>query len=72
MGGFRASTGQTRRVPIDDEHLPPPMTTEHAEVERCRVCGHPADVEVWDDYWLCKTCRDRLGRDALSDPESEP
>ena len=35
----------------------------------CALCTKPADIEVWDGYWLCRDCRDRLGREALDPPE---
>jgi ribosomal protein S14 len=36
-----------------------------ADLERCRLCGAPAAVELFAGYWLCRLCCDRLGREAM-------
>ena len=36
-----------------------------ADLERCRLCGAPAIVELFTGYWLCRPCCDRLGREAM-------
>ena len=38
---------------------------QSADLERCRLCGAPATVELFTGYWLCRPCSDRLGREAM-------
>jgi hypothetical protein len=58
--GEHAGIEIERRLAIDS------TTAETcAEVERCRICGAPATVELFTDYWLCQPCCDGLGREAM-------
>ncbi len=44
----------------DDHHMP-------SEAARCARCGHPAEVLVCEgpDWWLCRDCADKFGREAV-------
>jgi ribosomal protein L37AE/L43A len=35
------------------------------ETPQCRRCGGEATVLLYDDYWLCKSCSDQMGREAM-------
>lgn len=40
---------------------------------RCRLCGAPAIVLLYEpDYWVCRPCSNRLGRDWLEQERNTP
>ena len=60
----RRSAPRPARVTVRSASAPLVVELQ-ADLERWRLCGAPAIVELFTGYWLCRPCCDRLGREAM-------
>lgn len=64
----RAQAQDRRAVVIarQTEAMPTAGEDHDHDEQTCRRCGAPATVLLFDGYWLCQSCSDELGREAMA------